>query len=304
MNQVNGLISVVIPAYNAANFIGETINSILSQTYSLWEIIVVNDGSPDNTEEIVRSFPDSRITVVSQTNAGVSAARNKGIKHIKGEFVCFFDADDLMTPEFLEVRINILSRRSDIGFVGGLVETFPESKPVRRAVAENPEQEIHFFDATVATIPSNYLFRTSVIKENNILFNTALNSSADRFFLLQVTKYTKGKALTDKEGSLRYRISEMSMSHHVTPRLVLDYYRFYQELNSKKLLPIKKKREIQCRYLFSLASSFSLVGYWGSVFRLLFRSFYTHPVVFLKLSTQKIFGRYNKNPKENNGSAH
>jgi glycosyltransferase involved in cell wall biosynthesis len=278
-----GLVSIVIPAYNAANFIGEAISSILSQTCTLWEMIIVNDGSIDKTEEIGRSFSDSRITVVTQANAGVSAARNTGIKNIKGEFVCFFDADDLMTPDFLEVRVNALLQNPNIGFVAGIVETFPERKPARRAVAEDPEQEIHFFDATVATIPSNYLFRTSVIQENNILFNTALTSSADRFFLLQVAKHTKGKALTGKEGSLMYRISEMSMSHHVTPKLVKDYYKFYRELNSKKLLPVKKREEIKSRYLFSLASSFSLVRYWGSVAGLLFRSFFTHPVVFFKL---------------------
>jgi len=294
MSHVKGLVSIVVPAYNAESFIGEAINSILLQTYSSWEIIVVNDGSSDRTEEIVRSFPDKRIAVVSQTNAGVSAARNTGLKLIQGEFVCFFDADDLMTPEFLEVRVDILLHKPHVGFVGGFVETFPESKPARKAVAENPEQELHFFDPTVATIPSNYLFRTAVIRENSIVFNTALNSSADRFFLLQVAKHTKGEALSDKKGSLMYRINELSMSHHVTPRLVKDYYRFYQELNSKKMFPVKKRKEIKSRYLFSLASSFSLIGYWGSVSRLLFRSFSAHPAVFFKLSAKKIFGRQNK----------
>ena len=294
MSPVKGLVSIIVPAYNAENFIGEAIHSILSQTYSSFEVFVVNDGSLDRTEEIVRSFPDKRITIIRQTNAGVSAARNTGLKHIQGEFICFFDADDLMTPEFLEVRVNILLHKPHIGFVGGLVETFPESKPARKAVAENPEQEIHFFDPTVATIPSNYLFRTSVIQENSIVFNTVLHSSADRFFLLQVAKYTKGEALDDKKGSLMYRINELSMSHHVTPGLVKDYYSFYQELNSKKMLPVKKRKEIRSRYLFSLASSFSLIRYWGTVSRLLLRSFFTHPIIFFKLSTNKIFGRPNK----------
>lgn len=294
MTPDKGLVSVVIPAYNVEKFISQTLDSILSQTYSHWEAIVVNDGSTDWTEEIAKSFQDIRITVISQKNSGVSAARNRGLQYVKGEFVCFFDADDLMMPEFLEVRVDILLDKPEVGFVGGLVETFPESKPTRKAVAKNPEQELHFFDSTVATIPSNYLFRTSVIKENKIVFNIALNSSADRFFLLQVAKYTLGEALNDKKGSLMYRISELSMSHHVTPDLVKDYYRFYRELNSKKMLPVKKRKEIKSRYLFSLASSFSLIGYWGTVSRLLFRSFFTHPFIFLKLSTRKIFGRQNK----------
>ncbi len=289
MDQVDGMVSLIIPAYNAGSFIREAINSIRAQVYPSWKIILVNDGSKDNTEEIALSFHDVRITVINQANAGVSAARNTGLKHAKGEFICFFDADDIMTPAFLKTRVDALCQNPDIGFVGGLVETFPEKLPVRRAVAGNPELEIHFFEPGFATIPSNYLFRASVIKENNVLFNTSLSSSADRLFLLEMAKHTKGKALQDEKGSLLYRISEMSMSHHVTPKLVFDYYKFYQELISKDLLPAQKRKEIKSRYLFSIASSFSLIRYWGSSFTLLFRSFITQPYTFFKLAGRKIF---------------
>jgi glycosyltransferase involved in cell wall biosynthesis len=304
MQEIDGLVSIIIPAYNAGNFISETITSILQQTYSSWEIILINDGSTDNTADIVASFKSAKITLINQINMGVAASRNNGLRYANGMFVCFFDADDLMTSEFLEARVNALRQYQNIGFVGGLVETFPKETQIRRAVAENPEHEIHFFDNTVVTVPSNYLFRTSVVKENNILFNNLLSSSADRFFLLEIAKYVKGKVLLNKKVKLLYRISEMSMSNHVTPKLVFDYYKFYRELESKNLLPVKKRREIKSRYLFSIASGFLLVKYRKSGFRLLIRSFIIHPLVFFKLLAGKRLGFTSNINKSNNDPAY
>ena len=289
MKESKGLVSIVIPAYNAENFISETMDSVLRQEYTNMEIWVINDGSTDTTVQKVNAIRDERIRLVNQENSGVSVARNKGLGLSNGEFIMFFDADDLMTPEFLNVRVDALYKNSNIGFVGGVVENFPIKKQIRRAVAEDPEKEIHFFDPHAATVPSNYLFRASVIKENNILFNTSLNSSADRFFLLEIAKCAKGKSLPGETGKLLYRVSEKSMSNHITPKLILDYNKFYSELNSKNLLPRQKRREIKSRYLFSLASGFSLVRYWKSSFSLLCRSFITQPFIFFKLAAQKIF---------------
>ena len=90
------MISVIIPAYNAGRFIEGCINTIFNQTYRDFEIIVVNDGSSDNTLDILNSLAkkDARLKVISQKNGGVSAARNTALKHAKGEFITYVDADD------------------------------------------------------------------------------------------------------------------------------------------------------------------------------------------------------------------
>lgn len=100
------MISVVMPAYNVENYIAESIQSVLNQTYEDWELIVVNDGSTDNTEKVIRSFSDARIRLINQENQGVSVARNVGIDNAKGDYICFLDSDDLYKPEFLELMIN------------------------------------------------------------------------------------------------------------------------------------------------------------------------------------------------------
>jgi glycosyltransferase involved in cell wall biosynthesis len=95
-------LSVVIPAFNAAQTLGSAIRSVLSQTDPGFELIVVDDGSTDTTPSVVRGHPDPRIRLVSQKNKGLPAARNAGILAARGEFVSFLDADDLWLPHYLE----------------------------------------------------------------------------------------------------------------------------------------------------------------------------------------------------------
>lgn len=101
------LVSVIIPAYNAERFIRQTLESVVAQTYRNIEILVVDDGSQDQTAEIVREFTkrDDRIILLTQSNSGVAAARNLAIQHSKGEFIAPIDADDLWHPENIEKQI-------------------------------------------------------------------------------------------------------------------------------------------------------------------------------------------------------
>ena len=104
------LISVIIPAYNAENFIAKTLLSVLSQTYQNIEILVVNDGSTDTTAEIVKSFAqkDNRVILLQQSNAGVAAARNLAIEKSRGEYIAPIDADDIWYPQNLEKQLQCL----------------------------------------------------------------------------------------------------------------------------------------------------------------------------------------------------
>ncbi len=101
-------ISVIIPVYNGEKTIFETIESVLNQTESDFELILINDGSQDSTLDIVASIQDPRLKVFSYPNAGVSASRNRGIAHACGEFISFLDADDLWTPDKLEAQLRVL----------------------------------------------------------------------------------------------------------------------------------------------------------------------------------------------------
>ena len=115
-------VSVVIPLYNKEHLVGETIRSVLSQSFSDFEIVVVNDGSADRSADVVRSFNDLRINLIEQANAGVSAARNAGIKASQGEWIAFLDADDLWLPGNLAGHMAILDRNPELVWSAGLFE--------------------------------------------------------------------------------------------------------------------------------------------------------------------------------------
>ena len=111
------LVSVVIPTYNSAKFITQTIDSVLSQTYSNYEIIVVDDGSTDASNSICHALAqtDERIRLVWQRNKGLAAARNTGIRHSMGEYIAFLDSDDLWHPEKLSQHVKLLNQYTNVG---------------------------------------------------------------------------------------------------------------------------------------------------------------------------------------------
>lgn len=109
-------VSVVIPAYNAAQYICETIDSVLSQTYKDYEIIVVDDGSTDNTKEILQPHM-GKIRYMYKENGGPASARNVGIKNAQGEYIAFLDSDDLWLPEKLEKQVRYFEEYPEVGLV-------------------------------------------------------------------------------------------------------------------------------------------------------------------------------------------
>jgi glycosyltransferase involved in cell wall biosynthesis len=108
-------ISVIIPAYNAEQTIVETINSVLKQTFAYWELIVINDGSTDNTLKLLTEIKDSRIKVFSYPNGGLAAARNRGIALASGKYISFLDADDMWTSDKLELQLKALVQNPKAG---------------------------------------------------------------------------------------------------------------------------------------------------------------------------------------------
>ncbi|WP_176084634.1 glycosyltransferase family 2 protein [Martelella sp. HB161492] len=111
----NPAASIIVPAYNAATTIRETLDSLLDQTFADFEIIVVDDGSSDSTVAIVKGYADPRLRLISQSNRGLAGAHNTGIAAARGAYVGFCDADDLWLPEKLELHIRHLQDRPDVG---------------------------------------------------------------------------------------------------------------------------------------------------------------------------------------------
>lgn len=112
------MFSVIIPLYNKAPYVAKAIESVLGQTYRDFEVIVIDDGSTDQSLEVAKTFENKLITIVSQSNSGVSTARNNGVKLAKYPYICFLDADDWWHPTFLEEMKRLITDFSDAGIYG------------------------------------------------------------------------------------------------------------------------------------------------------------------------------------------
>lgn len=174
-------VSVIIPTYNCARYISEAIGSALSQTYRDFEIIVVDDGSTDNTAEVLDVYK-GQIRLLHQQNKGVSAARNKGIREARGHYVAFLDADDLWLPDKLGLQVQIMEANPDTAmvFTDGerLVKAFPTDyslKPLpQHSISDNKEGFWH--KITQVKIDDGSIFKGNYYKDmllGNLVFFTS-----------------------------------------------------------------------------------------------------------------------------------
>jgi glycosyltransferase involved in cell wall biosynthesis len=153
---MNVLISIIVPCYNQAHFLNESLDSVINQSYPNWECIIVNDGSPDNTEEIAKKWckKDTRFKYLEKKNGGLSSARNAGIKISKGELILPLDADDIIDKNYLTQLVPVLNGDNSLAiascyskfFVGTKENIVYESKPIGSTI-----KNILFENSLIAT---------------------------------------------------------------------------------------------------------------------------------------------------------
>ncbi len=195
--------SIIIPVYNAEKYIKRCIESILNQEYMDLEIIAINDGSLDSSLEILKSFHDSRLKILSIENQGVSNARNMGLSYAKGKYVIFLDADDYLSPDCFEVLDNIISTEYSI-YAFCYQVTGVEEIEVKRIQKYNvlklsKETVIDYLVHPNQKKISNSRFNTvwakvferNILKQNDICFNNKLNVGEDSLFFLEAVLHSE-----------------------------------------------------------------------------------------------------------------
>lgn len=180
-------ISIILPVYNAEKYLRETLDSVLAQTYIDFELIALNDGSKDNSLVILRDYEkkDSRVLVIDKPNSGVSDTRNIGISQAKGEYVAFLDADDLYSPEYLSVMMNV-AQEKNADIVVCEYETF-RNVPIEIYKRERSNKaqltDIQkLLDSGLMTSLWVKLIRADIIKKHFIMFDKELAFGEDLFF--------------------------------------------------------------------------------------------------------------------------
>ena len=192
-------VSVIIPVYNGAKFIKDAIESVLAQTYKDYEIIVVNDGSTDNTEEVLRPYIEKGlIRYFYQENQGSANARNKAIAEAKGEYIAWLDQDDVWLPHRLEKTVKVMEKDKGVVVVGGwFLDIDEDGRPKGCNWFINPGVVNNRLKDGNAVASSSSLIRRSVIIENDEWFDQSFWPRDDYHMWVRLAKYGKVVVIPD-----------------------------------------------------------------------------------------------------------
>lgn len=202
------LVSVIIPCYNHGAYLQEAFESVWSQTYSSTEIIVVDDGSTDNTREIAASTKG--VKYVYQKNQGLSAARNTGIRHSEGELLVFLDADDWLLPDAINLNVHYLLQNEKLAFVsGGHDKVFIDEGIVKEEIYEVPsEHYFHLLQGNYIGMHATVMYRRWVF--NEFAYDTSLKACEDYDLYLKITRKYPVLHHTGKIAAYRLHTTNMS----------------------------------------------------------------------------------------------
>lgn len=211
------LISFIVPVYNAEKYLEQCLQSIISQTYKVWECILIDDGSIDNSGAICDGFvaKDSRFRVFHKENGGVSAARNLGIKQAKGEWVTFIDADDFVGETYLHGLLQPVLQGNEVDFVHGGCTNFENGQ----ITSVNQEYEFFVGDdkgkifSLFRGLVVSKLFKTEILRNNDLLFDEGMKIAEDMAFTMDYLFYVNAYALVP-EKSYYYRRDNVNSATH------------------------------------------------------------------------------------------
>lgn len=247
--------SVVIPTYNRATFISKAIESVIHQTYTDWELIVINDGSTDNTKEVITSFTDERIKYFYQQNAERSAARNNGISKATGEWICFLDSDDEYLSDHLHklsVLISEIQHKPAL-LCTGLIRRSPENED--RKPFLNLEKDKLTELSTKFLIPTQVCIHRSILQDNQFDKRFRLWEDthlwlriAANYPIFQIEKYTciqnVHEQSTVQQGMKQVKLKEIEQYIFA----IKDLQNHYSELFRNKFTDAQFKNYVDSKY--------------------------------------------------------
>ena len=228
---IDGLVSVIMPSWNTSNFIAESIQSVIDQTYENWELIIVDDCSTDNTDEVVAKFTDKRIRYFkNEKNSGAALSRNRALREARGEWIAFLDSDDLWNPDKLEHQINFMNEHGYTLSYTEYEKIDEESKPLRIYVS-GPEK-----------VNKHKMYNYDYIGQLTMMYNAKkfgliqikdIKKNNDYAIRLQLYKKSDTCAYLLKENLAKYRIRKVSISHDRFRRKFKSHYDLFHMCDEK-----------------------------------------------------------------------
>lgn len=226
---IDGLVSIIMPSWNTARWIGESIESVISQTYKNWELIIVDDCSTDNTDEIVAYYKDPRIKYLKNgKNSGAALTRNRAISEAQGEWIAFLDSDDLWTTEKLEKMVSFM-KTNNYSFAYHEYEKIDEEDNPLNIYVSGPKvvtkRKMYNYG-----YPGCLTFMYSA-KVHGLIQIKDIKKNNDYAILLKLCKQSSCYLL--KENLAKYRIRKKSISHDKLRKKLKSHYDLFHYCDEK-----------------------------------------------------------------------
>jgi teichuronic acid biosynthesis glycosyltransferase TuaG len=286
------LVSVIIPSYNYGRFVTQAVDSALAQTYANVEVIVVDDGSTDDTRARLAPYGD-RIRYIYQENQGLSAARNTGIRHATGEWIAFLDSDDTWHPRKTEIQLAVAAQYPEVSlFASGECTELPEKWPDVGATSEHARTFITLEDLAVKSYfkPSSVMLRRDCL-QSDAPFDTALKSVEDRDLWIRIA--ANGGLVRIDLPLIYYRIHGSSMCH--AAHRMEEYERLVIARSFANISRIRRRFLLRSKAFsmasFSAAYMYREAGMHGKAILRLGRSFFFWPFPYKRSEVRTSFAR-------------
>ncbi len=262
-------VSIVVPVYNVEKYISKCIDSILSQSYDDIEVLIVNDGSTDNSDQIVRQYAkkDSRIKYFTQKNSGLSSARNTGIKNSSGEYICFVDSDDWVSRDYIEKMHSLMVNDGSDMAICGMCYIYADGKVKKNTPVIKRNRCINKKEAIACLLEGkeykfhavNKMYKKRLFTDNNILFPTG-KVYEDMFTTYRLMLRTKKVSLV--KDSLYYYLQNRdgSILHQAFNKKRLDMLKVLDEImDNAEISEMGLHKETQAVYVENIVSLYNYI---------------------------------------------
>lgn len=203
-------ISVILPVYNAGKFVSEAIKSILDQTFADFELLVINDGSIDSSELMIKSFSDHRIVYLNnEGNKGLIYTLNRGIQFARGKYIVRMDADDVCYPNRFQIQFDFMESNPDVAVCGAQMEDYDKMKLISRVETNSLKLKASLLFTCVLSHPT-VIMRSEIIKSNDYFYDTAYPHAEDYELWSRIAR--KFKIANIKNSVLAYRFHDQQVS--------------------------------------------------------------------------------------------
>lgn len=269
---MKNLVSIIVPIYNAEKYLERCIDSLLGQTYEAIQIVLINDGSKDQSDRICKCYieKDTRIKYIVKENAGVGAARNTGIEEADGDYICFVDADDYVEPQFIESLLSMYEQENAQLAICGFSEVHGEqlvNQTKGDKVCMSQEEAMYrlMCEDSYKGYVWNKMFRKDIIQEYGLQFDTRIAIWEDVLFVFQYMCHISS-IIYDPKPLYKYLYNVVSASHENNHILGVEkaFSVIEAQKQIEKMIPAtyeSVRQQLSIRYIQSSLAVIRNIGY-------------------------------------------